>query len=97
MKQRLDWPIVRALGKAMPLSPLIMYLVLILIFIAVPLAASRTRGNLLFTAILGGGMVLTGLSSTLFEQVIPYSILFGSVFFCLLGLAGWPRIATSAY
>jgi hypothetical protein len=105
MKQQLDWPIVRALGKqkylcaaliifmltgpvvgpvATPLSRLVIHLVLILIFITGPLAACRTRGHLLFTAMLGGGLVFTGLSSSVFEQVIPFSILFGSIFFAFL-------------
>jgi len=105
MKQQLDWPIVRALGKqnylfaaliifmltgpvvgpvAKPGARLITYAVLILIFITGPLAASRTRGHILFTAILGSGMVLTGLSSSVFEQVVPFTILFGSVFFAFL-------------
>lgn len=105
MKQPLDWPIVRALGKqhylcaalaifmltgpvvgpaATPASRLIMYAVMILIFITGPLAASRTRGHLLFATILGGGMVLTGLSSSLFEQVVPFPVFFGTLFFAFL-------------
>ena len=45
---------------ATPGARLIVYVVLILVFVTGPLAASRTRGNLLFTAVLGVLLLVTG-------------------------------------
>jgi len=72
-----------------PAARVTMYMVLILVFVTGPLAASRTQGNLLFTALLGVSMLLTGVSSSLFPQVVPFNIALGVVFFgYLAGLVG---------
>jgi hypothetical protein len=76
-------------SSATPAARLTMYAVLILVFVTGPLAASRTRGNLLFTALLGVLMLLTGVSSSVFPQIVPFNIGLGVVFFgYLAGLVG---------
>lgn len=63
---------------------LIMYGILTLVFITGPLAAARGRGDLLFTGLLAVGTLLTGVSSTQFEQVAPFTAGLGAVFFAYL-------------
>ena len=67
-------------------STLIMYGVLTLVFITGPLAASRTTAGLMLTFALGIGMLFTGLSSSVFAEVVPFSVVLGVVFFAFLAL-----------
>jgi len=64
-----------------PGARLMMYVVLSLVFVTGPLAASRTRGSLLFTAFLGILLLLTGVSSSVLPRIEPFSIGLGVVFF----------------
>jgi hypothetical protein len=73
------------IGSETALAPrLVMYTLLIFVFITGPLAASRSKSELFFTAVLGVAMLLSGLSSSLLDNATSFSFVLGVVFFAYL-------------
>ena len=67
-----------------PVASLVMYGILTLVFITGPLTASRSRTELIATALFAAMTLSTGVFSTLYFEVAPFTTLMGVVFFAYL-------------
>ena len=67
-----------------PVASLVMYGILMLVFITGPLTASRSRSELIATALFASMTLLTGVFSALYFEVPLFTTLMGVIFFAYL-------------